>query len=152
MLARAFHADYVWNMARTGHTTETKPLMISWRLLTKEQRAANESRADFILKLLPQSGFELRTLADYENESLYVFSKDATESLAKAEHERWIIEKKSAHWEFGAVRDDKNRRHPDLVPWIDLNEASKKYNRDSIRRLPFLLSALDLAIRPRPIQ
>ena len=37
----------------------------------------------------------------------------------------------SKGWTCGCQRDDKNKKHPDLVPYEDLTESEKEYYRET---------------------
>lgn len=50
------------------------------------------------------------------------------ESIAKNVHEVWSQTRISQGWSFGAVRDDKDKRHPMLIPFEDLPEEEKVYD------------------------
>lgn len=52
-----------------------------------------------------------------------------TESLAENAHEIWARQRMSEGWTWGLQRDDKAKKHPDLVPYADLLESEKEYDR-----------------------
>jgi len=54
---------------------------------------------------------------------------DLTERLAENTHELWAKQRMSEGWTWGPERDDKARKHPDLVPYKDLPESEKQYDR-----------------------
>lgn len=51
------------------------------------------------------------------------------ELLAKIEHKRWIAEKVIAGWSYGKVRDNIQLFHPDLIPYEQLAEEKKNFDR-----------------------
>lgn len=53
------------------------------------------------------------------------------EALAKNVHEVWAQTRISQGWTYGATRDDKKKHHPCLVPYEDLPESEKVYDRNS---------------------
>lgn len=61
------------------------------------------------------------------------------EQLAIVEHDRWCADHWLAGWVYGAGRDDLRRQHPDLVPYAQLSDLTKEYDRDAVRRVPHLL-------------
>ena len=61
------------------------------------------------------------------------------EQLAIVEHERWCADRWLAGWVHGTVRDDLRRQHPDLIPYAQLSDAVKEYDREAVRRVPHLL-------------
>lgn len=53
------------------------------------------------------------------------------EALAKNVHEVWAQTRISQGWTYGATRDDKKKHHPCLIPYEDLPESEKVYDRNS---------------------
>ena len=49
-------------------------------------------------------------------------------------------------WRFGAIRDDRLRLHPDLVPYEALSENNKEKDRNSVRVILSVLRDQGLAI------
>jgi hypothetical protein len=52
------------------------------------------------------------------------------ERLARNAHEVWAAERLAAGWRFGPRRDDIRKEHPSLVPYDDLSEDEKQYDRE----------------------
>ena len=52
-----------------------------------------------------------------------------TELLAKNTHENWARRRVEAEWRWGAKRDDEKKEHPNLVPYEQLSEEDKEYDR-----------------------
>lgn len=52
-----------------------------------------------------------------------------TERLAKHAHDLWALQRLRDGWKWGPVRCDTNRAHPCLIPYEDLPEAEKEYDR-----------------------
>lgn len=51
------------------------------------------------------------------------------ERLAALEHARWMMERRLGGWQHGPVRDNFRRLHPGLVPWEELPERERGFNR-----------------------
>ncbi len=51
------------------------------------------------------------------------------EDMAKNVHEVWAQNRINDGWTYGPVRDDIRRQHPCLVPYDDLPEREKDYDR-----------------------
>lgn len=63
------------------------------------------------------------------------------EAMAKNVHEVWAATRIAQGWSYGPERDDKNRHHPCLVPYEELPEEEKTYDRNtSIETLKFILT------------
>lgn len=51
------------------------------------------------------------------------------EDLAKNVHDNWAAARISEGWKYGQRRDDNNKEHPCLVPYEELPENEKEYDR-----------------------
>jgi ryanodine receptor 2 len=51
------------------------------------------------------------------------------EKLAENTHEVWATTRIEQGWTHGPTRDDANKRHPCLVPYAELPESEKEYDR-----------------------
>ncbi len=54
---------------------------------------------------------------------------ELTESLAKNVHEVWSSGRLAEGWKWGPVRDDAKKEHPCLIPYEELSEEEKSYDR-----------------------
>jgi hypothetical protein len=52
-----------------------------------------------------------------------------TEDLAKNTHENWAKQRMAEGWRWGPRRDDAKKEHPSLVPYEQLSESEKEYDR-----------------------
>ena len=56
------------------------------------------------------------------------------EHLAEREHERWVEERTRAGWTYApGDKDVDAKTSPYLVPWDELDEDIKEYDRDPVR-------------------
>ena len=51
------------------------------------------------------------------------------ERLAENAHDNWAVKRIAEGWTFGPKRDDAALKHPDLVPYNDLPDSEKEYDR-----------------------
>ena len=51
------------------------------------------------------------------------------EMLARNAHENWSQERLNQGWVWGPARDDAQKRHPCLVPYDELSEEEKEFDR-----------------------
>ena len=64
------------------------------------------------------------------------------EEMAKNVHEVWSAGRMADGWTYGEVRDDAHKKHPCLVPYEELPESEKEYDRNtSIETLKFIVNA-----------
>ena len=69
------------------------------------------------------------------------------EKLAKNTHDTWAAQRFADGWRYGAQRNDLEKLHPCLVPYEDLSEAEKEYDRNTATETLKLIIALGFEIR-----
>ncbi len=72
-------------------------------------------------------------------------SEALVEVLAEREHEAWMAERLAAGWTKGP-RDAERKTSPYLVPYADLSEEIKEYDRDAIRNIPRLARMVGMVV------
>lgn len=56
---------------------------------------------------------------------------ELTERLAENAHELWARERLAQGWTYGPKRDDETKTHPCLIPYKDLPEEEKRFDREA---------------------
>ena len=56
---------------------------------------------------------------------------DLIARLAENNHDVWALQRIKEGWTFGSLRDDSKKEHPDLLPYNELSESEKVYDRNS---------------------
>jgi len=56
---------------------------------------------------------------------------ELTERLAQNAHDVWARQRIAEGWTYGPQRDDTAKKHPDLVPYGELPESEKQYDRSA---------------------
>lgn len=51
------------------------------------------------------------------------------ETLARNTHEVWAAGRISQGWTYGEERSDREKKHPGLIPYDELSEEEKDYDR-----------------------
>ena len=54
-----------------------------------------------------------------------------TELLARHTHDVWANQRLAEGWCYGPQRDDARKEHPGLVPYEELSESEKEYDRNT---------------------
>ncbi|MGL4465106.1 MAG: RyR domain-containing protein [Planctomycetia bacterium] len=72
------------------------------------------------------------------------------ERLAENTHEVWAEGRLAEGWTFGPTRDDAAKRHPGLVPYGELTESEKEYDRRTAAAALKAIVALGWTIVERP--
>ncbi len=57
---------------------------------------------------------------------------DLTEAIARGVHDTWAAGRFREGWSLGPRRDDTLKTHPSLVPYEDLPESEKEYDRATV--------------------
>ena len=56
---------------------------------------------------------------------------ELSELIAKNTHEVWSAGRIRDGWTYGEVRDDVKKTHPCLIPYEELSESEKEYDRNT---------------------
>jgi hypothetical protein len=58
--------------------------------------------------------------------------EELIERLAQNNHDHWACKRIDEGWRYGPRRDDDHKEHPDLVPYEQLSESEKEYDRKTV--------------------
>jgi|ERR1700741_4506712 hypothetical protein len=58
--------------------------------------------------------------------------EELVERLAQNNHDHWARQRILEGWRYGVTRDDHLKEHPDLVPYDELPESEKEYDRTTV--------------------
>jgi hypothetical protein len=72
------------------------------------------------------------------------------EKLAENAHEVWAVQRISDGWSYGSQRDDTQKKHPCLIPYRDLPDSEKVYDRKMSGETLKMILALGFRILPPP--
>lgn len=53
------------------------------------------------------------------------------EKIAENVHDVWAVGRINQGWTYGKVRDDEKKQHPCLVPYSELSDSEKEYDRNT---------------------
>lgn len=71
---------------------------------------------------------------------------ELAELLARNAHEVWAAGRMQQGWRYGSVRDDERKLHPDLIPYEELPEGEKTFDRQTAMETLRVLLALGYTI------
>ena len=74
------------------------------------------------------------------------------EQLAENNHDHWARQRINEGWTYGPQRDDARKTHPDLVPYGELPEEEKEYDRISVVETLKVILMLGYDIVPKGSQ
>jgi RyR domain-containing protein len=75
--------------------------------------------------------------------------EELTEKLARNAHDTWAQQRMADGWRWGPQRDDQRKLHPSLVPYEQLPESEKVYDRATAMETVKAILALGFAIERR---
>ena len=114
-----------------------------------------------IQMVMKGSGKSAVSSADYESSSVYkpspIDPKDVVlpatkelealvERLSENSHDIWGSMRKKEGWDYGEVRDDQKKEHPDMMRYTELTDKQKRYDREGVLELLRLIYALHYTI------
>lgn len=144
IIARALHDIYRANREaeRRGQPERDwpeDPALASWDELDEEYRDASRDQAAHTWDKLEAVGCRLEPSEGWELP--ISFTHKDLELLGRMEHQRWQAERLRHGWTLGP-RSLERKQSPYLVPWDDLEEDIKEYDREFVRELPVILAKL----------
>jgi hypothetical protein len=143
IVAQAIHENY--HAAKMKGSRTGDPAMAPWEKLPDMFKESNLQQADDILNKLRGIGCTVEKTQGRQVVRTK-FTKDQIEVMAEMEHSRWTKERLIDGWKQGKNRDVDNKISPYLVPWIELPEDAKEWDRETVRQIPELLAQVGLEI------
>ncbi len=137
-LARSIH-EHHRQVRLAGGADPSEPALQDWDALSEDLRASNRQQARHISTKLRAIDCDLVPCPGWEPTRL-AFAPEEVERLARMEHERWVDERTAAGWQRGDPADSERRISPYLVPWAELPEQAREWNRESVREIPDLVA------------
>ena len=119
--------------------------MLPWDELIESYREANRQQADHISVKLRAVGCVAINKISQQSRPEATWSQSEIEILSKMEHQRWNANRWLEGWQYGP-RDDSKKLHPNLVPWEELDEPTREYDRKAVQQIPALLNLISKVI------
>lgn len=116
--------------------------MQPWDKLRADFRESNYSQVRSIERALAQFGLELAPLDDPNPEVVLKDEPELVETLSQEEHGRWNAERITSGWRYSRRRDPDRKLSPYLVPWADLPDKIRQYDRENVLQWPELLAGV----------
>jgi len=86
---------------------------------------------------------------DTANIRLSADLEELVEKLAENNHDHWARKRIEEGWRYGQRRDDREKHHPDLVPYDQLPESEKEYDRKTVVETLKAITALGYEVKKR---
>ena len=141
LLAIAIHARY--NEKQLADHPERPLAYPDFSALPDDLKYSNLRQAQGVYDKLELIGCTLRPKG--RKGAITAFDDAEIELLAAFEHEQWMAERLARGWKLGP-RNVKDRTSPYLVPFEELPEEIKDYDRDAVRNIPALCDQIGMAI------
>ena len=145
ILARAIHDQYRATHSAQYQSSEHDPALKPWPELDEDLKESNRKQADNIPIKLHKVNCRLEPLTNWD-EPLFVFTSEEIENLAESEHIRWTEERSVEGWKLGPQRNKDQKTTPWLIPYSQLPDEVKEFDRDAVRTIPAILARIDLKV------
>jgi hypothetical protein len=144
IIAKAIHANY--RAGKTRVSSADDPACAPWDILPDYLKESNRLQADSINTKLRRIGCAVVKAIDRKAVNM-TFTDKEIEGMAEMEHGRWNVERLLDGWKRGARRDVAKKTSPFLVPWIELPEDIKDWDRETVRKIPEFLAKVGLEVQ-----
>jgi hypothetical protein len=142
--ARDLHSAYVERRLERGESVATNPSLVPWDRLPQSLQDSNRDQVAHLRVKLRHIGFDLH---DGSGPPV-LFTREQIEQLSELEHERWVRHRQHDGWVLGTTKDSEKKLTPHLVPWSDLDEATRETDREFVRAIPDIAASLEMHIAP----
>jgi ppGpp synthetase/RelA/SpoT-type nucleotidyltranferase len=139
-LARRIHEEFLTE----SRCKNPDPAMSPWEELRCDLRDSNRMQAQGALGFLERVGYRVQRASGRPN--IPVFAEEEVEDMAEMEHGRWVVERLRSGWRLDNQRNSAKKLSPYLVPWRQLSEEVKSYDRNAVCSWPATLAAAGLEI------
>ncbi|MCX5771093.1 MAG: RyR domain-containing protein [Candidatus Hydrogenedentes bacterium] len=119
------------------------PSMLPWEELAEHLKESCRQQAAYAEEILRKTGYGVRKAAG--GGPLVKFTPEEIEVMAELEHGRWNAERIADGWTPGP-RDPLNKVSPYLVPWNELTEQVKQWDRDAVGYFPAMFKRFGLEV------
>lgn len=137
-LAEEIHKDFVKRMK--GKKSTEHAAMKPWDELDEGNKNSNRGQALQIPEKLQRIHYDFMPAISEPKD--FKFNPEEIEILAEMEHERWMEERLMEGWKQDDTLEESDhdrKLSPCLIPWEDLTEEVKDWDRDPVSNIPKLL-------------
>lgn len=100
------------------------------------------SRGRFVSAYVPKT-------IDTSHIDLSADLQELVERLAENSHDHWAQKRLDEGWRYGSKRNDVEKEHPDLLPYGELSEPEKEYDRTTVVEALKAIMALGYEVKRR---
>lgn len=129
-VAPSYHAIYITNVDEDGDVEYLNLDTLEEEFIEKDIFLdAWKCSSNYLVTATESNGGYNPQPIDVEEIKLDADLEELTEAIAENAHDIWARARMDEGWIYGRVRDDATKRHPDLVPYAQLPESEKEYDR-----------------------
>ena len=136
-LGQAIHARFL--VDQKDRKSPGDLAMQGWDTLREDLRESNRAQADDIAVKLHAVGYAMVPVTG-QGTAPVTFTTAEVETMAEMEHARWMAERRLAGWVYDTVMDKEHKRTPYLVPYDELTQDVKEWDREPVRAIPDVLA------------
>jgi hypothetical protein len=137
-IARALHERWRADQIAAGNHAP------AWAELDESRKESSRAHARDIAAKLRSIEYELAPLRDWDAAS-FTLTGPEIETLAIAEHDRWMRERLADGWTLGD-KDVEQKKSPYLVPFEELPDDIAELDRMFVKEYPAILASVGLQI------
>lgn len=139
-MAMIIHVNYNKKREEEGQPVEYP----TWESLPDALKYSNIRQARSVYAKLAHCGYIVSIGQENANE-VFDFTPEQVETLAREEHDEWVIERLANGWTHGE-RDAENKTSPYLIPYAALPEGVKDFDRSAVMNIFPMLRQLGLRV------
>jgi len=147
MLAKETHNFY--NDLRRKHGKKIE--FETFEELPNHLKFSNVRQARSIPNKLHLIGCEIVPISDKRLE-VKNFEKYEVEYLARVEHDDWLEERNATGWIHAHKKNVIEKESPYMVPWEELSDEIKEYDREPVRNIPKILNIVGMKVVRRKLR
>ena len=136
LMARAIHEKFRHD--QKDRKTPDDPAMLPWEELLEHFKESNRQQADHIPTKLRRIGCGFGPPQGNQPVQVELTSAEI-EILAEMEHDRYVAERRLAGFTLGA-RNSEQKTSPYLIPWQELPDEVKEWDRQTVEAIPELVA------------
>lgn len=139
-IAIAFYSAYenLENEMRKSNNFPKKHFK-TWEELSEDDRQSNRETADHSWVKLGMLGYRIEevpaNVQTGKDQGVIFELEQRIEELAEFEHYRWMVWRILNGWQYGPIRDNELKLHPDIVDYEKINKSRKDIDRNNILAL-----------------
>lgn len=148
-VARAIHKRFILDNPKKD---PDDPSMQAWEALAEHYKESNRGQARHTEVKLKAIGYAYKPVEQGKSPgsgsppAKIEFDNGELMTIAKLEHERWLLEKRNAGYVYGPVKYDPKKIHNCLLDWDELTEEEQVKDFKTMRAIPELLASVGLEV------